>query len=386
MDVLQIARQLQTDTIKLRRELHMYPEMPFEEKRTCDLICRELSSYGIPYEVVGKYNVIGKLQFGEGKTLVIRADIDALPIQENLDVPWKSKHDGVMHACGHDAHTAMLLSTAKGLLDMKNELTGTVYFCFQEAEEIGGCADECVDYLQRQGKIDGAIAIHVQSKQPIGTIDAKEGARCSGAEVFYIDIEGSGGHGSRPDLAIDPINIACEISQRLKQIPLYQHNLFDTSLISICMISSGNRYNVIPDTAHIEGTVRYFKLGDGDILFEKIENTVQHIVQFYGATASVKRITAAKYPVINDKFHVELANLAAHNIGLQSIDAEAFAGSDNFAEFLHAFSGCYCNLGTMSTREGAINNLHNANFDLDESALEKGVAFFLEYCKQFFQL
>ncbi len=383
MDIQKIAKEMEQYVIEMRRDFHRYPEMPLKEVRTCKRICEELDLAEIPYEIIGKYNVIAHLKFGDGKKLAIRADMDALPIQEELNVEWKSRNDGVMHACGHDAHTAILLATAKGLLKMRKSLTGEIYLCFQEAEEIGKCADECVEYLSAKGGVDGVIALHVQSGVEAGKIDIKPGTRCSGSEIFYIDITGKGGHGSRPDLVIDPVEVACDIYQKLKTISVYSHNPFNTIVVSPCMLSGGNRFNVFPDTAHIEGTIRYFKIGDGDLVLEHIRKICRTSAELYGAKVEVSNACAAKYPVINEKSSAERALLVAKRIGFEEADEEPSAGSDNFAEFLYAFPGCYCNIGSKSKRKGSSDKHHSACFDLDESVLPKSVEFFLSYAIEF---
>lgn len=385
MEAKTIAKEMEQYVIELRRDFHRHPEMPLEEARTCKRICEELDAAGISYEIVGKYNVIAHMKFGEGKKLAIRADMDALPIKEELDVEWKSQNEGVMHACGHDSHTAILLATAKGLTQMKNSLMGEVYLCFQEAEEIGKCADECVDYLKAQGGVDNVIALHVQSGVEAGKIDVKVGTRCSGSEIFYIDITGRGGHGSRPDLVIDPVEVACDIYQKLKTISVYSHNPFNTIVVSPCMLSGGNRFNVFPDTAHIEGTIRYFKMGDGDLVLERIRKICETSAELFGAKVEVSNACAAKYPVINEKTSVERALRVAKSVGFEEADVEPSAGSDNFAEFLYAFPGCYCNMGSKSKREGSSDKHHNSRFDLDESVLPKSVEFFLSYVKEFME-
>lgn len=386
MEEKEIAKGMEQYIIELRRDFHRHPEMPLEEARTCKRICEELSKAEIPYEIVGKYNVIAHLNFGKGKKLAIRADMDALPIKEELEVEWKSQNDGVMHACGHDSHTAILLGVARGLMKMKESLDGQIYLCFQEAEEIGKCADECVDYLKAHGGVDGVIALHVQSGIEAGKIDIKAGTRCSGSEIFYIDIKGKGGHGSRPDLVVDPLEVACDIYQKLKTIAVYKHNPFDTIVVSPCMLSGGNRFNVFPDTAHIEGTIRYFKIGDGELVLDRIRKICETSAELYGAEVKVTNACAAKYPVINEKDSTERALSVAKEVGFEEADVEPSAGSDNFAEFLYAFPGCYCNIGSKSKREGSSEKHHNSRFDLDESVLSMSAEFFLRYTKEFMKI
>ena len=169
------SHALQEYVVSLRRELHQHPELSMREDWTCGRICEELSALGIPYKLAGEKNVIGRIEFGPGKKLAIRADFDALPVQETVDVPWKSTQENVMHACGHDGHTAALLGTARALLPMKNQLHGTVYLCFQQGEEAGQGADKCVEYLKAHGGVDMAIGTHLLSILDTGAIDGGPG-------------------------------------------------------------------------------------------------------------------------------------------------------------------------------------------------------------------
>ncbi len=371
--------------VDMRRFFHTNAELSMEEAITSSKIEEELANMGIEYERVGKNNIIGHICFGPGKKLALRADIDALPIKEELDIAWKSVNDGVMHACGHDSHAAVLLATAKSLMGKKDDLSGEIYLCFQEGEECGMGADECVEYLLNKGGVDSSFALHVQAGMSSKTVDIKEGARLSGAKVFYIDITGKGGHGSRPDLSVDPIEVACDIYMHLKNIGVYNHNPFDTIVVSPAMLASGNRFNVIPDTAHIEGTVRYFKDGDGDMVMDEIRRICKSIGDFYGAEVTVGEGVAAKYPVVNDAESTKLALKAACDAGFEIADEYPSAGSDNFAEFIKAFGGCYCNMGVRSDRPGSCEKHHTSTFDIDESVLPMNVEFMLNYVDAFMQ-
>lgn len=232
------SHALQEYVVSLRRELHQHPELSMREDWTCGRICEELSALGIPYELAGEKNVIGRIEFGPGKRLAIRADFDALPVQETVDVPWKSALENVMHACGHDGHTAALLGTAKALLSMKERLHGTVFLCFQQGEEVGQGADKCVEYLKAHGGVDMAIGAHLLSLLDTGTIDIGPGLRANGTDIFHIDITGKGGHGSRPDLVSNVLTIACDIYQHLIAIPSNRLEAARTCVVSPCVIQA----------------------------------------------------------------------------------------------------------------------------------------------------
>ncbi len=378
-----MASSLESYAIDLRRTFHMYPERSYQEEKTCQRICEELRDIGIPYEIIGDYNVVATIACGEGKKLAIRGDMDALPIAEALDVPWKSKIEGMMHACGHDAHIATLLATAKGLYTWKSQLSGTYYLCFQQAEEESGGAWECVDHLISLGGVDCAIALHMDAGLDVGYIDIKEGSRCSGCMDFKILVQGGGGHGARPDLSIDPIQIACEIYLRVKQIPIYHHNPFHRCLVSICSVHAGSSGNVIPTEAQMEGTIRYTQYGDGQTIFDKIQKIATDIATSYGATAMVNRESTVVQPIINDGQSIAHAQKVCDVVGLVDVPMNPAAGSDNFSAFLHAFSGCYGFIGAKSNRVDASEKHHNPYFDINESALVKTIAFYLEYVTTF---
>jgi len=385
MTAKELSEQYEQYVIGLRREFHSHPELSCQEEHTSARIAAELRRSGIPYEIVGDRSVVGLVDTGRpGKALVLRADFDALPLTEQTDVPWKSTVPGVMHACGHDAHAACLLGTARALETLKRELSGRVYLCFQIGEEAGAGAHELVDYLQRRGDVSGAVGMHVAGNLEPGTAELRPGARLAGLTVFSIEIHGVGGHGARPDLAVDPIKAAVAVYQRLISIPVNEHSLFDTCVVSPCCLQAGSRYNIIPESAHLEGTIRFYKPGDGDRLLEQIRRVCALTCAAYGCTAEVTGAAHVPYPLVNDPAATAVGRAVAQQIGLTLIDdLDPGAGSDNFAEFLAAFPGFYLNLGAHSARPGTSGNHHNPTFDLDESVLKKGMEFFLTYAQQF---
>ena len=385
MTAREMSEKVEQYVLDMRREFHMHPELSLKEERTRTRIAEELAKMGIPYEIVEGHNVVGLVDSGKpGKSIAIRADFDALPLVEEVDVPYKSQTPGCMHACGHDAHAACLLGIGKALLEMKDSFSGKVYLCFQAAEEAGRCADEIVAYLKSKGGVDNAVGMHVAGGIEPGYVELCEGARLSGAEIFYIDIKGVGGHGSRPDLTVDPIKAAVDVYQRLITIPTNHHSMFNTCVVSPCCLKAGERFNIVPETAHIEGTIRYYKMGDGEVVLEKIRQAAESICASHGCTVSVTNASGAKFPLINDAAAIAMAREIAVEIGLKLEDSlDPSAGSDNFAEFLEAFPGFYMNLGTHSSRPGTSGNHHNPTFDVEESTFKKDVEFFLTYTQRF---
>lgn len=371
--------------IEMRRDFHSHPEVSMKEERTHARICDELRGMGIPFETVGEKNIIGRLEFGEGKKLAIRADFDALPIQEETNVPWKSVYDGAMHACGHDAHAAVLLGVAKTLLDLKEQLRGIIYLCFQQGEEAGMGADKCVEYLQAQGGVDNAISMHLMAPMEPGTMDLQPGLRANGAYMFGIDIEGKGGHGARPDASINPVAIVCDIYQHLISIPVNRHEAANTCVISPCVINAGTRFNVIPEKAHIEGTIRFMGENDGEALVDKVRATAQNVAAIYGGKVTVNIQTVSKYPIVNDPASTAIGREAAAATGFTLPVIPPTSASDNFAEFLHAFPGFYCMIGAHSGRQNTSGVHHAPDFDIDEAVFAKAAAFLIECSRRFLQ-
>lgn len=369
--------------INLRRELHMHPELSMEESWTSQRICQELTCLGIPYEIVGEKNVIGILHGSKSESteaIALRADFDALPVTEEVNVPWKSKFDGVMHACGHDAHTAILMGAAKLLVQDPDQFSGTVYLCFQQGEETGKGADACVAYLKSKGNVKYAFGAHVLSLLPPGVINLESGLRATGCYIFHIDIKGKGGHGARPDAAVSAAEIACDLYQHLIKIPSNHLEAARTCVVSPCMIHAGTKSNIIPETASIEGTLRFSGENDGELLTGMVEDLSKAVAKLYGGEAGVTFTTVAPYPIINDAKACEIGEKAAKDIGLRPVSMPPTSASDNFAEFQHEFPGFYCFIGSKPDREGSTGIHHAPTFDLDDSVLPKASEFFARLC------
>lgn len=369
--IRELALANESYMIQARREFHMYPEKSLEEERTSARIQEELSKMEISYEVLSDMTVIGTITgAAEGKTLVIRADIDALAIQEENDVPYKSKIEGVMHACGHDAHAAMLLGTAKILMEIKAELKGTVKVVFQVAEEIGGGYQEILDYFQRIGGVDNIIATHVWSGLESGMLSVEEGARMAGALPFAIEVTGRGGHGSRPDQSISPILPLCDIVMKLPYISQYLYNALETSVVSVGMIKAGTVRNTIPDKATAEGGIRYFSEEAKAAIPALLKRFAENIAASYGAAASVT-IGGGIDPVVNDKESVQLLRETAQEMGtLTLVPYEQICGSDCYGMLLREYPGCYCFLGVGNKEKGIVHPQHSVVYDLDEDVMK----------------
>ena len=385
MNIHELASKYEDYTIEMRRYFHMHPELGLQEENTSRKIQEELTALGIPFEVVGCRNVVGRIDGGKpGKRLAIRADIDALPIQEEVEWEAKSTVPGVMHACGHDAHAATLLAAAKCLMEIKEELAGTVYLCFQVAEEISGNGpQDIVAYLESQGGVDRIIGNHVAAPLPVGMAIAMTGTQFAGNCQWKLTIKGRGGHGSRPDQAIDPIRPAAMILNQITMIPSNYFDPFRTLVISPCMIHAGTAYNIIPDTCTIEGNLRYFNLEDLDTVLARMTEIAQHTAAAFGASAELEKIAYCP-PVVNDADSASMAREVIQEIGTGLYELPTpNTGSDDFSFMTSVYPGVYVQFGCMSNEPGTLPAHHNSRFFLNEKGFLPVVEFFVAYAVKY---
>lgn len=363
--------------IGLRQEFHRHPELSDQEVWTSGRICEELDKMGIPYTRVAGTNVVGLIDTGRpGKTIAFRGDIDALPVHEEANVPFKSEIDGLMHACGHDSHAAMVLGAARILNDHKDELSGKIYVCFQKGEEVGIGARDIVEYLKEQGGVDKAFGLHIAANLPTGFISLTEGPSMAGACNWQVVVKGKGGHGSMPYASIDPIKPLAEILLRITSLMVNRMDTLEPIVVSPCYFHAGTADNIIPETAEMRGTIRYFKEEALDRTLELVEQISRDIAASYDATATLTYSRGKTIPVDNDAASIAAAREVVENIdGLTAIQAPKLMGSDNFADFVHAFPGFYCFMGAgFDGPDGSLPN-HHPRFTLDEKAFRLGVEF-----------
>ena len=371
------AKKYEEYVIGLRQEFHRHPELSDQEVWTSGRICEELDKMGIPYTRVAGTNVVGLIDTGRpGKTIAFRGDIDALPVHEEANVPFKSEIDGLMHACGHDSHAAMVLGAARILNDHKDELTGKIYVCFQKGEEVGIGARDIVEYLKEQGGVDKAFGLHIAANLPTGFISLTEGPSMAGACNWQVVVKGKGGHGSMPYASIDPIKPLAEILLRVTSLMVNRMDTLEPIVVSPCYFHAGTADNIIPETAEMRGTIRYFKEEALDRTLELVEQISRDIAASYDATATLTYSRGKTIPVDNDAASIVAARKVVENIdGLTAIQAPKLMGSDNFADFVHAFPGFYCFMGAgFDGPDGSLPN-HHPRFTLDEKAFRLGVEF-----------
>lgn len=373
--VQQIFTELETEldeVIQWRRHLHQHPELSFQEYETAKFIKEKLTGFGLPFQdQVGGNGIVATLTGAQpGKTIALRADFDALPIQDEKDVPYRSKNPGVMHACGHDGHTAALLGTAKVLSRYKDKLKGNIVFIFQHAEETppGGAKSMVEENVLAD--VDYVFAAHLASDIPLGKIAVGEGYTMAAVDKFNITIQGKGGHGARPHEAIDSIVIGSEVVHSLQKIVSRKVNPLDSAVVTIGVFQAGSAFNVIADQAVLEGTVRTFSESVRQQIREDIETIVKGITSAYKADYSIDYLFG--YPALFN--HKEETNT------IRSLFEEAFSkenviemipsmGAEDFAYFLLEKPGSYFRVGARNEKEETHFPHHHPRFDFDERAL-----------------
>ncbi len=381
--LLDEARQLQTGLTALRRKLHQYPELACEEYQTADEIETFLDQLNIPHHRVGETGVCGILRGNNpgSHTIALRADIDALPIQELNQVPYCSQRDGIMHACGHDAHTACLLVAAQLLAAHRNDFSGEVRLCFQPGEEVGKGA---LDFVQ-SGELDGVervFGLHTAHEIPSGTVSLTAGLNNAAVDQFRILVHGQCAHVSTPELGADALYIASHIVTAIQALITRQFSPVEPVLIGVGKFHSGTTYNAVAGEAELEGTTRTVRNETRMEVRRKLTELVNQIASAYGATAEIlwTGICSALY---NDEAVCREATQAAE-LQLPGVtishDRPYSLGGDNFSEFNLAVPGAYAYLGTGNDAlPGTLNAAHNGNFDIDEATLPIGAALYAAY-------
>jgi amidohydrolase len=369
------ARLYQEELSSIRRDIHAHPELGLEEHRTADLVARKLAEWGIEvHRGVGQTGVVGVLRNGNGEASIgLRADMDALPILEATGLPYASQTPGLMHACGHDGHTTMLLGAAKYLAETR-AFNGTVNFIFQPAEEGRGGAEAMLkDGLFARFPCDAVFGLHNRPGLPVGQFATSAGVRFAGCAFFDIAITGKGAHGARPQEGIDPVIVACHLGAALQSIVSRNISAQDTAVLSVTRIQSGDAYNVIPQSAIMAGTVRTMKSDVMATVEQNMKRLAAGIAAGFGAEAAVdfRRLTA---PVVNDEFEVvAYADAAAGLVGEANVrrDGPPTMGSEDFGFMMEAVPGAHVLLGN-----GGGADVHNHLYDFNDEAIPYGVALF----------
>jgi amidohydrolase len=362
--------------VALRRDLHEHPELAFEEVRTSGIVAQRLRTLGMEVRTgVAKTGVVGTLKGGKAqpgaKTLAIRADMDALPIYEQNQVEYRSTVDGKMHACGHDGHTSVLLAVADILSKRRAELTGNVCFVFQPAEEIIGGAEPMV----KEGALDGVdniIGLHIFSTYALGRVGVRSGPTFASADKFTLTIKGKGGHAAMPEQSVDPIVVAAQIITALQTLISRETSPFNPAVITIGKIEAGSAFNIIPDSAEMQGTMRAYTSEHREKLMRRITELSQGIATAMNATCEITLFDGCP-PCVNDPAMTEVVQRAAiSSVGAAAVDTGEgvmTAGSDDMAFFLDTVPGCYFIVGSQSEKDGAVYPHHHPRFNISEDSL-----------------
>ena len=364
--------------IQWRRDFHQYPELGFEEHRTSSIIAETLISFGMsPKTGVGKTGVTADLNFGEGPTIALRADMDALPMQETSGLSFSSKHDGVMHACGHDGHMAMLLGAAKILSQMNKELTGKIRFIFQPAEEGEGGARYMIEDGCLEG-VDEIYGIHVWNYQPVGEVGTKEGPILAAADLFDIIIKGVGGHGATPQGTVDAVIVAAHLIQALQTIVSRNTNPLESTVITIGEINGGHNFNIIADKVRLAGTTRAYTKENRSMIQRRMQEIIDGIAKSFGAEITFN-YTDGYPPTINHAGPVKKVLQAAGKVvGPGAGEPYLSMGGEDFSYYLQKIPGCFFFVGSAPDGQRQFSTPHHcSHFNMDESALSVGTSVYL---------
>jgi amidohydrolase len=369
---------LNAELVACRRDFHRWPELSFREVHTAARVASELQAMGLEVQTgVAKTGVVGLLRGGRpgGKTLLVRADIDALPLDEQNDVSYRSRNPGVMHACGHDAHMAMLLTVIRVLAEHREELAGNLKFVFQPAEEGPGGADLMIEEgVLENPRVDAAIGFHIWNELPVGVIGVRPGPLMASSDEFEIVIEGQGTHAADPHLGVDAVVVAAHVLTALQTIVSRSVSPLESAVLSVGKIVSGSAHNVIAQKAHMSGTVRTFNEELRASMPGRIQQLIEGVSMAFGATARLEY--RYQYPVLSNSPEMSaLVRTAAERaIGpARVVTADATMGAEDMAYFLREVPGCYFLIGSANPDKGFDKPHHHPQFDIDEDALPVGV-------------
>lgn len=377
MDVKNKVNDFKQELIRLRRDFHEHPELGFQEFRSGEIIENYLKECGCEVKRMAKTGVVGLLKGGQpGATLLMRADMDALPMTEENDVPYKSKNEGVMHSCAHDGHMAMLLVAAKILSSKKEELYGNIKFVFQPNEEDAGAKFMVEEGVLQNPKVDASLAIHLWSQIEVGKLGISEGPVMGAHDNFKIVIKGKGGHSAMPHGAIDPVIIASQIVIASQAVQTKQINVLRPTLINFSTIHAGTASNIIPESVTMTGTLRYLYAGGPDSLErprQRLEKIVAGICETFNAQCEIEFIPS-NFPVIND---AKVANLVrkigTEMVGEKNVISYVTMAGEDFSEFsVGGIPSTFYFVGVGNSEKGTDYPHHHPKFDIDEDALTIG--------------
>ncbi|NMG53870.1 M20 aminoacylase family protein [Aromatoleum aromaticum] len=384
MSVIESIRPRLAKLTEIRRDLHAHPELAFAEHRTAELIARHLETAGIEvHRGLGRTGVVGVVRGGRGlRAIGLRADIDALPMQERNEFAHRSVHEGCMHACGHDGHATMLLGAAEALA-ARRDFDGTVYLIFQPAEEgEGGGLAMIEDGLFERFPMESVFGMHNWPGMPAGQFGVRSGPVMASADRFDIDVRGHGAHAAMPHLGADPVTAGAALVQAIQTIVSRTLDPIDSAVVSVTRFNAGEAYNVIPDRAQLCGTVRAFS----EAVQDRVESALQRICDGVAAAFDVEVTLDYRRgypPTINSAAEAAVcAGVASELVGSVNVatDARPSMGAEDFAYFLQRKPGCYVWIGNGEGEGGCM--LHNPTYDFNDDIIATGVAYWVELVRK----
>jgi amidohydrolase len=378
IDIHRDALALEEELVARRRDFHRHPELAFREERTARVVAEELTQLGIEVRTgVGRTGVVGLLE-GErdGPTVLIRADMDALPIQEANQTDYVSENAGVMHACGHDGHTAIGLAVAKLLAARRKEMTGRVKFVFQPAEEIGeGATAMIADGVLQDPRPDVSLGLHLWNLMPVGRVGVREGPFMAAADEWRCVITGQGGHGALPHQTRDPIVAAAQVVSALQGIVAREMDPLDTAVVTVGKIQGGDAFNVIPDAVELEGTLRTFLPETRTMVTERVRQICEGVAGALNCKAGFELGSMVPAVVNDGQVAAHVRQAAVRVVGEEgTLSAQRVMVSEDMAYLMDDIPGCFFFVGSQNGARGLDYPHHNPRFDIDEGALPIGVA------------
>jgi len=378
LNIKKLSSKIEAEIIEFRRKMHSNPELSLKEKMTTELIEESLKKYGIEYSRLDMESGLEAIIRGEkkGKTIALRADIDALPIEEETGLQFKSKNPGVMHACGHDIHTAVLLGAAAVLNNFKEQISGNIKFLFQPAEEVIGGAKEFIkNGVLKEPAVDAVIGLHTWPELKAGEIGYKSGAFMASTDEFVIYLKGKGGHAAHPDQCVDPIMISASLLTKLQTIVSRETSPTEPAVITAGTINAGTASNVIPEKVEITGTIRTVSEKTRQDIIAKMKRTVELTAESMGGSAVLK-INKGTPPLVCSRNLTEIIKRSAEEVlGCDKVIelSEPSMGGDDFSFYTEHVPGGFFRLGTASDDPRTRLSLHNSGIVFDEKSIITGI-------------
>ncbi len=385
-------RSLHPQIIEWRRLIHQKPELAFKEEITSKFISQKLQEWGIEHQTgIAKTGIVATIKgskSGDNRVLAIRADMDALPIQELNEVSYRSQHHGVMHACGHDGHTAIALGTAYYLQQHSDRFSGTVKIIFQPAEEGPGGAKPMIEAgVLKNPDVNAIIGLHLWNNLPLGTVGVRAGALMAAVESFHCTILGKGGHGAMPHQTVDSVVVAAQVVNALQTIVSRNVNPIDSAVVTVGELHAGTKGNVIADTARMSGTVRYFNPEFKGFIQQRVEKIIAGICESQGANYDLE-YWGLYPPTINDTEMAQLVRSVAEEVvetPLGIVPECQTMGGEDMSYFLQEVPGCYFFVGSANPQKDLAHPHHHPRFNFDETALAMGVEIFVRCVEKYFE-